>query len=359
MVTTDTAQNITGIKTFNSTPTFNNNLYIGTTVYGAIGINKGGKDILYPNKAGTLATTDDIPSVEGLASEQYVINKIAEAGVSKQDKLDSWSNRASVADNKLTINYKVRQEDNTYVDVPVEFEYETPTNMVTTDTNQTITGNKTFRNLTIIDGFGAVYPTGRSINNHKVITIQDFLLPEKKSIAISPRTLYLNDEDDNEYNIDIPEEDGTFALTSDIPDISGLATKEELEPLATKEYVDSKIQKPVTIRINGTLPATIGTFASNISGGYGSFSAIPTDNGTICDLVVRIQCSSLTANQELIKLNATYKTVYGQGYTAYVGTAATLASTSTITPIMSDNAGSITYRGAAVTGTRYIHLSMH
>ena len=40
----------------------------------------------------------------------------------KQDKLDSYSDSASVANNKLTINYKVKQEDGTYSNVPVEFE---------------------------------------------------------------------------------------------------------------------------------------------------------------------------------------------------------------------------------------------
>ena len=51
----------------------------------------------------------------------------------KQDKLDSYSDSASVANNKLTINYKVKQEDGTYSNVPVEFQggssviYETET----------------------------------------------------------------------------------------------------------------------------------------------------------------------------------------------------------------------------------------
>ena len=40
----------------------------------------------------------------------------------KQDKLDSYSDSASVANDKLTINYKVKQEDGTYSDVPVEFQ---------------------------------------------------------------------------------------------------------------------------------------------------------------------------------------------------------------------------------------------
>lgn len=62
-----------------------------------------------------------IPSVEGLTSEQYVHNYVAEQLVNKQDKLESYSDRASIVDNTLTINYKVRQEDGSYSDVPVSF----------------------------------------------------------------------------------------------------------------------------------------------------------------------------------------------------------------------------------------------
>ena len=61
----------------------------------------------------------------------------------KQDKLDSYSDSASVANDKLTINYKVKQEDGTYSDVPVEFQggssviYETET-----DKNYQLTNTK-------------------------------------------------------------------------------------------------------------------------------------------------------------------------------------------------------------------------
>ena len=60
---------------------------------------------------------DRILTSERVATQPYVTNAIA----TKQDKLDSYSNSASVSGNKLTINYKVKQADNTYVDTPVEF----------------------------------------------------------------------------------------------------------------------------------------------------------------------------------------------------------------------------------------------
>ena len=60
---------------------------------------------------------DLVSTSELVATQPYVTNAIA----NKQDKLDSYSNSASVSGNTLTINYKVKQADNTYVDTPVEF----------------------------------------------------------------------------------------------------------------------------------------------------------------------------------------------------------------------------------------------
>ena len=53
-----------------------------------------------------------------VATKTYVSEQLA----TKQDKLDSYSDSASVANDKLTINYKVKQQDGTYSNVPVEFE---------------------------------------------------------------------------------------------------------------------------------------------------------------------------------------------------------------------------------------------
>ena len=60
---------------------------------------------------------DIVSTSELVATQPYVTNAVA----TKQDKLDSYSNSASVSGNTLTINYKVKQVDNTYVDTPVEF----------------------------------------------------------------------------------------------------------------------------------------------------------------------------------------------------------------------------------------------
>ena len=57
----------------------------------------------------------------GEVTTQQMTDYVAQELASKQDKLDSYSDSASVANDKLTINYKVKQEDGTYSDVPVEF----------------------------------------------------------------------------------------------------------------------------------------------------------------------------------------------------------------------------------------------
>ena len=58
---------------------------------------------------------------QGEVTTQQMTDYVSQELASKQDKLDSYSDSASVAEDKLTINYKVKQEDGTYSNVPVEF----------------------------------------------------------------------------------------------------------------------------------------------------------------------------------------------------------------------------------------------
>ena len=57
----------------------------------------------------------------GEVTTQQMTDYVAQELSTKQDKLNSYSDSASVADDKLTINYKVKQQDGTYSNVPVEF----------------------------------------------------------------------------------------------------------------------------------------------------------------------------------------------------------------------------------------------
>ena len=85
-----------------------------------------------------LITLPDYPdevawgNIQGTLSNQ---NDLKTALDAKQDKLNSYSDSASVADDKLTINYKVKQEDGTYSNVPVEFQGGAPVDGKTIITN--------------------------------------------------------------------------------------------------------------------------------------------------------------------------------------------------------------------------------
>ena len=71
----------------------------------------------------------------GEVTTQQMTDYVAQELANKQDKLDSYSDSASVANDKLTINYKVKQEDGTYSNVPVEFQGGAPVDEKTIITN--------------------------------------------------------------------------------------------------------------------------------------------------------------------------------------------------------------------------------
>ena len=85
-----------------------------------------------------LITLPDYPdevawgNIQGTLSNQTDLKTALDA---KQDKLASYSDSASVANDKLTINYKVKQEDGTYSNVPVEFQGGSPVDEKTIITN--------------------------------------------------------------------------------------------------------------------------------------------------------------------------------------------------------------------------------
>lgn len=114
-------------------------------------------EVAWGNIQGTLSNQTDLKTAldakQDVISDLDTIRSGAEAGATavqpaalseyaktseldtKQDKLDSYSDSASVADDKLTINYKVKQEDGTYSDVPVEFQGGAPVDEKTIITN--------------------------------------------------------------------------------------------------------------------------------------------------------------------------------------------------------------------------------
>lgn len=218
MVTTDTVQTIAGMKTFTSTTLFKNDIVLSNgrsvDLNGNTSIDGSGDNMNLHSWSGTVFSYDRYGNNKILATQEYVDNYVA----NKQDKLDSWSSSASVSGNTLTINYKVRQEDDTYEDVAVEFTPErvAPTNMVTTNTDQLILSNKTFIGAAKLKA-DAVEPTAT----------------ETGSIGTS----------DKRYGLGFFKNVSTKTLTKDLegnqhllyqlPDAAGT--------LATQEYVDEHI----------------------------------------------------------------------------------------------------------------------
>lgn len=168
MITTDTEQTITGRKTFNDVTKFNKPILVygpgtpGMVEGSAIGISSTGLTrwdlyegalagpgftLTAPRKDGTLAITDDIPNVS---------------------------------------------------------------NMVTTDTAQTISGHKIFD-----EGSVDVASSG---NNNKAIRIYNSGIGIYDYGTNNQRKAYLT----------FPRTTGTLALTSDIPDVSNFVTKSEI-----------------------------------------------------------------------------------------------------------------------------------
>ena len=114
-------------------------------------------EVAWGNIQGTLNDQTDLKNAldakQDVISDLATIRSGAEAGATavqpaalseyaktseletKQDKLNSYSDSASVANDKLTINYKVKQEDGTYSNVPVEFQGGSPVDGKTIITN--------------------------------------------------------------------------------------------------------------------------------------------------------------------------------------------------------------------------------
>ena len=95
----------------------------------------------------------------GEVTTQQMTDYVAQELASKQDKLDSYSDSASVADDKLTINYKVKQEDGTYSNVPVEF---------SGGSNYTFTDGLTETNGTVKFDYNNLFGTVASNNTTKI-----------------------------------------------------------------------------------------------------------------------------------------------------------------------------------------------
>lgn len=220
LVTTDTNQDISGYKTFKnetyfeSEPAFTGGSicikasadstdYVRIAGDGAISCQAGENEYKFslPSESGELATTDALDA--------------------KQDKLTAGANITISADNVISAaggtsgstvtgtkdgdNWTTITIDGTEGTIP-----QAPTDYVTTDTEQEITGKKTFTEGITINGTSI---DGLTVG--KLTYGNGYLLGADDS-----------DHSFNLYNINIPKTSGTMALTSNIPDVSSYITKD-------------------------------------------------------------------------------------------------------------------------------------
>lgn len=211
---------------------------------------------------------------------------------------DSQTNESTISNHVMICTAMNFTEE--YVDLSNDYNdlINTP-NVVTIDTNQTISGAKTFTQWLSVDGMGSsddirIYGGGRlSITNDDPM----------KNYALYMEANSLLYEDDNSHTVNInfitptddntiafPDKSGTLAVTYDIPTLvseltndSGFITSSSLNGYATEYWVGQQgyLTSITSTDVINALGYTPGT--SNFSGNYNDLSnkpTIPTVSGT-------------------------------------------------------------------------------
>ena len=220
LVTTDTNQDISGYKTFKnetyfeSEPAFTSGSicikasadstdYVRVTGDGAISCQIGEDEYRFslPSESGELATTDALDAKQDKLTAGANITISADNVISAT----SGSSGSTVTGTKDGDNWTTITIDGTEGTIP-----QAPTDYVTTDTEQEITGKKTF--VEEIEARKGISVTSGTTAN--------------MTYGASSLIGYRGTQSLNLFTIAIPAKDGTMALTSDIPDVSSYITKD-------------------------------------------------------------------------------------------------------------------------------------
>lgn len=223
---------------------------------------------------------------QGDVSTQQMTDYVAQELESKQDKLNSYSDSASVADDKLTINYKVKQEDGTYSNVPVEFSVGSSDSIISENGLEEIKMNN-YKGAEIYsdNGFGAKVSYGviKGANSgpHKTRSIQ--IKPgNTNGIAIQDKSGYTDDENVKilpigGYPVDIGKQSSKFntLYCNNLSD--GTTTKTMTEVFNKQNKLTSGDN--ITISENNVISATVPTKTSQLTNdsGFITSKAIPTN----------------------------------------------------------------------------------
>lgn len=284
-VTTDTAQTISGSKTFSGTISFTEAVDFSKNITAKNGITlKAGPQslaikyndgwviqgdttvsgvpypgtIYFPDGNGTLALTKNIPTnyvttdtAQTISGVKTFTGAIQLQGVGIAAKVggenSSYTNILKGGGNVVEVGstgYQTRIYSNgrisvydystsPYTSEKVAYQSEIPTNYVTIDTEQTISGSKTFKdNFKVVSSSDSSNYLTLSPGN---ISIQNIDIPKQLSIgadSIGSYSIYsqggtqiLKFQSENMSTGDtatltLPTKSGTIALTSDIPDLS-------------------------------------------------------------------------------------------------------------------------------------------
>lgn len=314
MVTTDTTQTISGAKTFSSTVALENDISDGTNTFAL------------PSSAGTLALTSDIPNnivttdstqsnLTGNKTWEYtttgtttdttyklnlytnlgsisavtvtkdkqgtVLNTKSGSlssnglaildGISTQYKKDFISHQYIEGDQTVTttLNLPEKHGDQTLACLS-----DIPSNYVTTNTAQTITGAKTFDNSLIVSGtnssqltVGDPNYTGGAIIS-QVNVGQPFFAMASSSGNMTAITA---GSTAGQYNLQLPSKSGTIALTTDVPQIDNktiIVGQNGLET-AVGGYTENIVVQEVSsdLLYFGPQPSGYTQYATSVAGG--------------------------------------------------------------------------------------------
>lgn len=240
VVTTDTPQNIDSRKYFRSKDVNTIALSVGINgysqwlaftplsicQYNSVGtaaiklvfenVGDVSNTITIPNKTGTLSLLTDIPSYTEFSGVTYTQEEGAEISYG-----NNKINLPIIAGDNVTID---ADESNTHLVISATGGT-TPTNIVTTDTEQTITGKKTFTgdiicnrlNAYLDEGYTGCGITVNRQNSPRMVCIADTVILFRDStnyLSLSPASLFTGN-----YDLMLPVKNGVIATLDDVPDL--------------------------------------------------------------------------------------------------------------------------------------------
>ena len=236
----DTSSFVTlaGDNTFDGTNTFNNSIYAkngvvagDTTNYGANSVTKGSNTYSFPNKSGTFAMTTDIPKYTSVVSVIYDTTNGAIVAYDGANEIripllagENVTIDASEDNKKIVISAAggggtgdvTAAGNNTFTGE------NTYTNEITFNTMKSEAGYIQFGNFNYetTEGYDYLYIDNTHINIQKFVGNNQY-----HEININADLMTYTPPDDNSYyEYSYPRKNGTFALTSDIPDTSSFVT---------------------------------------------------------------------------------------------------------------------------------------